>query len=486
MRSEARTAALLGAALLTAWLLLFHTTFLVPDSSGTYAWGRSLLYDRDVDFRNELDRLGWIEGDSRVRFHATTDGGRPGNPFGMGSGILWMPFLLAADGVLALGGGAPTPRGYTDLHVLAASTGTAVYGLAALLLGWRVARRYAPQAEARTATLALGLGTPFLAYAVHLPTYAHVNAAFTAAVVLSASLWARDAPLPWRWALAGAAVGAAGLVRAQGVVLLAIPLVLWADRARGGGRRGRIGGAALLGGFAAVFSLQIVAWLRIYGSLQVPQGGGFLDLLRPHLLGVLLSPWHGLLPWAPVLILVIPGLAVLWRKDRPLALGAAAAALGQIWLVASVPDWWGGYALGARRLVDLTPVFLLAAAPGLSWLRDRAGSAVAHGGAVIASLWSLLLMVRVRSGGLSAFREISWGDLLQGQGTALLHLPSYLWQQATTSRWAIHTVVHRDSPVQPQLDSAANWMFPVALGLCWAAGLAAMLALQRWGDRRAG
>lgn len=473
-------------AVVAGYLLFFRTTFLVPDSGGTYAWSRSILFDGDVDFTNDFARLGSIPGDDSIRFHALVGSGRPGNPFGMGAGLLWMPYVLVAQlGSLVSGSGGPP--GYGDLHILAASTGTVIYGLAALLLSFAVARRYASPGPALWAVVAGGFGTPFLAYMLHFPTYSHVPAAFAVSLVLASALCARASGGAGRWAVAGMAVGLAALVRVQNASLIAVPLALWASRrSADGDRRSSLRGAgALVVGASAVFSLQLAAWWRIYGTpLELPQGGNFLDLLHPHLVELLLSPWHGLFSWTPLLVLVLPGLWLLYRRDRALAVGAAVAVVLQTWLAASVSDWWAGYAVGARRFVDLTPVFILALACLFGRLRERPGGPVGGVGvistALVAVLWNVLLTLQVRTGLLSPFRRVEMGEILAGQVRAVGRLPTYLWELLSRRPFDIHLVVHRDSPVSPDFGSSPGWLLVLVMAACWALGWVLIARTRRW------
>jgi hypothetical protein len=477
-----RGALALAAAGLLGYLAFSHTTFLVPDSAGTYAWSRSLLYDHDVDFRAEYARLGSIEGDERVRFSRPGATGLPGNPFGMGSGILWLPFVTAAEVLLRLSGEAVRPGGYCTSHLLAASAGTALYGIAALLLSGAVARRLVGSGAAIAAVAAVGFGTPFLAYLYHLPTYAHVNAAFGAAVTLVAAWRARRDDTLAGWGLAGAAAGFAAVIRAQHVVLLVIPLALLAARRRQGGNGVRV--LLLLTGAAAVFSVQLAAWSAIYGSpFEIPQGGEFLDLARPALARLLFSPWHGLFPWAPVLLLVGVGLPLLWRRDPALAAGVGVALLGEIYVAAAATDWWAGYSFGARRLVDLTPLWAVAIAPAFEWTGRRWGRATAAGIAAAAIALNLVLTAAVRMGEISPFREIGAGELLRGAARAAIALPAYLGREVLADRTVIQFVVHRDAPAPPTLDAAGAGVIALTLVLCWLLGLAFLVPLARtWDD----
>lgn len=481
-----RGAIALAVAGLLGYLAFSHTTFLVPDSAGTYAWARSLLFDHDVDFRAEYARLGSIEGDERVRFARPGETGLPGNPFGMGSGILWLPFVAVAEIALRLGGAAACPGGYSAAHLLAASAGTAIYGLAALVLAGAVARRLVGSGAAIAAAVAVGFGTPFLAYLYHLPTYAHVNAAFGAAVTLVAAWRARRGDTLSGWGLAGAAAGLAAVIRAQHIVLLVIPLALLAARRRQPGNGARF--LVLLAGAAAVFSVQLAAWGALYGSpFEIPQGAEFLDLARPALIRLLFSPWHGLFPWSPVLLLAGLGLPLLWRRDPWLGAGVGAALLGEIYLAAAATDWWAGYSFGARRLVDLTPLWIVAVAPAFAWVGRRAGRAAAAGIAAAAVLLNLVLTAAVRTGEISPFREIGAAEMLRGAARAVAALPAYLARELGGDRTVIQFVVHRDAPSPPVLDAAGGGVIAFTLVACWLLGLTVLVLLARtWDENPAG
>jgi hypothetical protein len=78
---------------------------------------------------------------------------------------------------------------------------------------------------------------------------------------------------------------------------------------------------------------------------------------------ILLSSYRGLFYSAPWLLLAIPGAVQLVRAGR----AAEAAVCGAIfllfvWLNASLVDWQGGWAMGARYLVPCLPFVVLAAA----------------------------------------------------------------------------------------------------------------------------
>src|SRR5262245_21948746 len=94
-RLRASRAALVSGALLTLVVLAqFH--FVVPDGAGYVAYAHSLLWDGDVSFENEYQRFGTIDRESGIDLGAVVpETGYRGNPFGMGSAVMWMPFIAA-------------------------------------------------------------------------------------------------------------------------------------------------------------------------------------------------------------------------------------------------------------------------------------------------------------------------------------------------------------------------------------------------------
>ena len=61
----------------------------------------------------------------------------------------------------------------------------------------------------------------------------------------------------------------------------------------------------------------MAAWQAIYGSpLVLPQGKGFMRWTSPALGAVLLSDWHGLFTWTPLVAVAVAGLVPLFRLQR--------------------------------------------------------------------------------------------------------------------------------------------------------------------------
>ena len=302
----------------------------------------------------------------------------------IGTAIVWTPlYLLTAAAAWALHavGLGPAPDGFARAFQASA----AFSGIAAATLGawlsFRVARDLAGDAAALLATLAVWLGSSALYYSLVSPTYSHASSMLVTSLVVYAWWRTRERRTPARYALVGALVGLASLVRLQDAVFLAVPLVDAADEAWRGRFGPRAAGRALLhaaiAGAAAlvVFSPQMFVWSTIYGSaLLVPQGSGFMRWSEPHLVSVLFSSYRGLFTWTPVALLGVAGLVRLPPERRHVAVVLGVVFALSCYVNAAVADWWAGEAFGARRFVSCFPIFVIGCAAVFSRWRATSGA----------------------------------------------------------------------------------------------------------------
>ena len=100
---------------------------------------------------------------------------------------------------------------------------------------------------------------------------------------------------------------------------------------------------------------------------QITAGNAFgFNLPDPQAMsGLLWGEYRGLFFWCPVLLMAIPGLAILYRRRPPVA-WLIAMVFGFILLqVSSFYSWHGGSAVGPRYLTPALPFLGLAAAYGI-------------------------------------------------------------------------------------------------------------------------
>jgi hypothetical protein len=172
----------------------------------------------------------------------------------------------------------------------------------------------------------------------------------------------------------------------------ASPLRALRERAAGASRPAWYA-AVLVAGLTALTFLSITLYSHHYfGTWTPPNAEQQLDLLRPQLGQVValyrdmfFGQQSGLIPWVPLDLLVVPGLALLWRRHPLQGRTLAALLVAQLgmFLSAAVSPVSQGTALPARFTLECAPLFALctaavfaAGAPSLrSWraaIRTRA------------------------------------------------------------------------------------------------------------------
>ena len=346
--------------------------------------------------------------------HGQLTDGRLNEPHGAG-----FPVLIAP--ALAVGGAKGV-----ELFL-------AVVAALAVALGYLLAVRVVPDPWALGAALAVGLSPPFVAYGSAVYPELAAGAALAAAALLAVRL--RDDPtrvatlacfgllglLPWlgtKFALGGLVVG------------------FFAVRAL---RRHRRNVLALIGVETALFPVAFYIGLNeaLYGgptpySADV-SGESATDAAFPlgylerayRLVALFTDREYGLLRWAPVFLIALGGLWLLWRTHRErlaaalpshrhaeAVAGMCAAVVGAQLLVGAflAPTMFGFWFPGRHILAGL-----VLALPLVAWgLRHapRVGTALALIGAA-ASAW-VWIDVRVGDGGLvGPLPDAPWGPLVR-------------------------------------------------------------------------
>ncbi len=401
--------------LLLAGLLalpLFTPRVYGADEIKYFATLRSLLVDRDLHYENEYAHF--IERDPVAhaglvpfRDGATATGYRL-NDAPIGTALLWAPFYIAADGVVAAARvfGSTVPRdGYSRPYVWAVCLASLFWGLTGLALIYRMCRAYTDRTSATWAVLAVWFASPVMFYLYITPAMAHANSLF--AVALFLTLWqrARSERTMGRWSALGAAAGLMVLVRELNWLGLAVVVVdelitlgLATVQSNRSSRTERCAFGSLVYGvlakrlagylvFALALGVVVAPQFYVYKTLNGTYGPTpfIVDKFSPlpvYGLDVLFSGFHGLFSWHPITMVGALGLlAMLWRTsdgesrpprlamrelfDRPdarVAMAFVAFFVAQVLVVGSYETWWGGASFGARRFINCTALFALGAA----------------------------------------------------------------------------------------------------------------------------
>lgn len=371
------------------------------DSANYFAYLRSAAFDRDLELDNEFEHWGYAQ----LPLTAT---GRRQNSQSIGPALLWSPFYAAAHLYVASGLGGDHPAdGYSAPYRRAAAIGTSTAVVLGALLLWRRLRARHGSAVAGLALAGIAGGTSLAYYTLVVPTMAHGAAFAAAALHLYLLERARVEPDARRWALLGASLGAAMLLRHQALVLalLSAPIAIHLLALR---RLKPVSLLAAAGAGALAFLPQLLVWKHLFGTwVTQPQGGAFMDWSSPHLLDTLFSANHGLLTWTPIAALGLLGLVFLLRDggDRLWALGAFLVFAATAWVNGAVDDWAASDAFGARRYDIVLPLLAVGLAELLSVLH-----AVAARRPILVPAGAMALLVLWNTGFIAAFRRGVWPE----------------------------------------------------------------------------
>ncbi len=274
------------------------------------------------------------------------------NTFSVGPAILLSPFALPV-----VSAGVPPPA--MAFRAAAAFGAMSMLVLTALVSA-RVVRRFgvAPDTACLAAGLAL-LSSPLAVYGTRSYLNAHAfGALLVVAVVHQALAWV-DSRSPKNAVALGLAAGLACANRWQDAVVV-LPILLFAVVAAArSARPWRSGTVFVMGAASLALTCQLVAWWIQFGTpFLIPQGSGYMRWTAPAIIPLVLSSYHGLVPWAPGLALGLLALGLgLWRASHRWLLGALAlGSLLALYVSACPQDWWGRDSFGPRRLASLAPV----------------------------------------------------------------------------------------------------------------------------------
>lgn len=447
------------------WLILGLCLLLLPlslprvalsDEVQYVAYLRSLYFDGDLDFRNEYTYFaeqGLRFGDEAVANALLREDANNPNPVTgllrnvapVGAAIMWAPgFILADLGVVVanwLGAGMPRD-GYSRPYIIAIGLMTVLYTMLGLQLSYRLARRYADDFAATTATLTVFLASPLVFYSYIAMPWSHAPGFFLFALFLTIWMraWGRACARSLAtWIGLGLVGGLMVMTREQLGLLLIIPALeaaghywsylrtqQWAAAMRQFGRH-----LAFVGTLLLAVTPQLVAYQILNGQPRPSSTvASKLDWTSPNLLNTLIDPGRGAFLWTPVWALGLLGLIWLGRRDWRLAALLFAGFLAQSYLNGAFGTTWHlRGAFGFRRLIECTPIFVIGLAALIDWLRPRVGSWPILLGAGLLIYWNVGLIAQWTFLRTEIRRELVWEDMLRYQ---LIEVPRAVLERLGT------------------------------------------------------
>jgi hypothetical protein len=216
---------------------------------------------------------------------------------------------------------------------------------------------------------------------------------------------------------------------------------------------------------------------RVYG--RRPEFA--LATLREGLPGLLLDQEFGLLAYAPVFALALPGFVALWRRERRLALVAVSLVTAVALTAGTWHMWRGGFNPPARFLVPVLPA--LALAVGVALVRGVSAPAAVLMGfglwTAAAGLAEPRLVHRDRDGTAPLFRAASGAE----EWTRLL--PGFVLQDPARGRLSVVWTAALLAAALWRGRGTARGLAGATLGLVAAAGTASALSSTPTGGRDA-
>jgi tetratricopeptide (TPR) repeat protein len=457
------------------------TTIDAGDDTGYYAFLRSVFFDGDLDFFNELHYA------HSEKFMPT---GYVFNNWQMGQALMFLPFFIIGHLLALLYQGLGYPlsvEGYSAPYYISTAVASVTFLFAGLVLVFKTLHSFIDKRFALFVTLSIWLASPLIYFSFIRQRMSHTVEFFFAAILIFFWIHFRLSKDPVRYALLGTFLGFLCVTRVINIAfffLFAVDM-LWIFSANlksvATVKKITVLSGAMLGGFFLVMLPQIVCWYQLNGVPFPPRhmkfaGEGLSGITLLPLLekiwALFFSAKWGLLFSMPLAMLGVVGLFLKneWLKEiRP---GLLAYLTGIFAIVIIYPEDSASY--GHRHLISALPVFAL----GLGNVLLRISE--------VGSKWGLRVTI---IGGLSAvmaqFSMIiqykvvlpynhpeftlkalgSTGELLSSRPDLLLR---------STNFFKIFSIPH------PQSWSYVDGLFLLVFPLFQLAGLVIVLVLLKW------
>lgn len=398
---------LLASGFALSVVLLLNIYLSSPDSAAYYSVPRSILIDHDLDFQNE-----YLHFEFQPNMFYLTGHQRLSNDWPIGAGLLWLPFFIVAH-LLALVFKLPgmLANGYSAIYQLVVSLGILLYAVCGLVLSFQFARKYVSARAALFAVALVVFGSPLGFYLYYYDFMSHVVSFF--AISLFLYIWAttyRSRTLR-QWGMLGLLAGVMTMVRPQNVCFLIVIVIEYVMVVRrellssSTALKDYVKGITLLGlGLVVGFLPQMLFWLALYGSPIAFPKMEEMHWFKPKLWSMLFSQYHGLLSWSPILVLVVPGLYFIYKKEKPVGIALGLALAIQVYLNSANEVWWAGGSFGNRRFADYAFIFV----PAIALVVKRRRGPLVPILCLVLAAWNWLLVAAERAGMLTLDHFVPW------------------------------------------------------------------------------
>jgi hypothetical protein len=408
-------------------------TLIWCDGKTYYIWARSILFDRDIDFRNDY-QLMFAPDTVPAEYSPTTPKGLLNNKYPVGIAILETPGLLLGSVIARYVVHAPSDGVSPPYQYAVTWSLLALYFVSFILLYQAMLRLGVARMWAVGFGLTALVGTNLFHYVVREPTMAHASGVALFNILLFLTVrWDghRSRIGTVHGILLGALVGLLFLVRNTNVLMVPVLAAIVMT-----GRRVSLGEVVpILGGAVVVAALQPISLWFLWGQLRLSTylNESFTAGMS-GVINALVSARHGLFvyqPWYAILLLLVVYGAI--RAPRLKLVCAAAIASFLLMAVANGTwwCWWFSLSFGNRAFIETLPALSLVAALAVSRLNVGKRTTIALLAAMLAVvvvnlyLWvGYVLQAYPREGNHTVAQAYLW-SFSYGVRSLLQHTPHW-------------------------------------------------------------
>lgn len=353
------------------------------DGVGYCSYLSALIVDHDItmetmalkDFGGEIPRWTGIRKVPKTSMYAAK--------YTMGVAVMIAPFYIIAHVMAVLlshiepGNLLWSPTGWSFLYQHAAGLSGLIYGLAGIFILSRIlAARFSGIVTMATLLIII-FGSNLLHYITGESVLSHAYSFFLfCAMLYYIPVWYMHPCSVFRSLVMGMILGMIVLVRIPNIVFFLCFILYGVESLQD--MRQRVfffcknakSVFIIIATVGLVMMPQMIYWRYVVGrwvlNVYATIGEGFIYKYSPRILDVLFSLRGGLFFWAPLMILVIPGLYYMHKCICPYFWSVLGALLLHLYIIASWHMWELGGGFGHRGFVEAYALFALAIASLLS------------------------------------------------------------------------------------------------------------------------
>ncbi len=294
------------------------------------------------------------------------------NKYPVGVAVMSAPFFIIAHTITLILNNFINlpPDGFSSyLYHAAQSFSGTFYALLGLFVLKRILDKYFKLKTVYLTLIAITLGTNLFHYFTYDASFSHAYSFFLIALFLLLTIKWYKYPNVANSILIGITSGLITIVRPTNIILV-ILFLLWGisinkfkidikNRISLYIKNYKKIVLILISGLVVVF-IQLLYWYLITGKFLVYSYGeeGF-NFANPQITNVLFSIRKGLFFWSPILLLILPGLILLYKNLKKEFLSVIVVLIMNLWIVASWWHWPYGGSFGMRALVDILPIMAI-------------------------------------------------------------------------------------------------------------------------------